>query len=169
MSTVDAPDPAAPPPAVLPNVTECNLSPNVRASTTSTGAAAGGDANHDAGAGAGDRVDGGVTPLSDRQLAAVSMFASGSSVKDVADALGVTRQTLWRWRTEDEHFRAELRRRQAQMWEEQAARLRGLLEPSIDVVTSFLTSRYDQHRFRAATTILRLSRLNRAVPLPDDR
>ena len=117
----------------------------------------------------GDDGDGdGDDALTDRQLAALALLATGKSVQMVADELGVHRQTLWRWRAHNARFRAELRRRQREMWEESMTRLQGMLHPSIDVIDSFLNARYDMHRFRAATTVLRMSGLSKALPLRPD-
>ena len=143
---------------MLPNVTKCYVSAGDAASTTTL---LDGDPDADADSASDDE-------LTDRQLAALALLATGKSVQNVADELGVHRQTLWRWRAHDERFRAELHRRQREMWEESMTRLQAMVLPSIEVIDSYLNNRYDMHRFRAATTVLRMSGLAKAVPLRPD-
>ena len=101
--------------------------------------------------------------LSVQQLKAVALLLRGMKDGQVADAVGVSRRTIVRWRMEDPDFIAELRCRRRQLCEGSADRLRELLDPSIDVLTQFLRDRYDMHRFRAATAILRLASLKSVI------
>jgi hypothetical protein len=50
-----------------------------------------------------------ATSLSPRQLAAVRLFAAGTSVAEVAGRLKVSRQSLWKWRRQPA-FAEEIRR-----------------------------------------------------------
>ena len=103
--------------------------------------------------------------LSDRQLLAIDLILAGRPDTHVAQAIGVSRRTIIRWRLSDADVIAELRRRRRQPWQGTADRLRAVLRSALDVLAEQLTDRVDRHRFRAATTILRLANVKSAVPV----
>src|SRR5437016_3585226 len=47
--------------------------------------------------------------LTSRQLTAISLFVAGRSVSTVAAALGLNRNTIYRWKNHDPAFQAELK------------------------------------------------------------
>jgi transposase-like protein len=109
--------------------------------------------------------------LSDKQRLAVDLLASGRSMKDTAQAVGVDPRTLFRWR-QDESFGEELGERRRELHSVASDRLGALLEPALDVLEQQLNDRYDRARFRAAATILRLARVgssSRCDHRDDDR
>ena len=66
-----------------------------------------------------------VTDLTPQQLQAIDLFARGQSVRCIAATVGVTRETLWRWRKLFHFAEAleEIRHRQYDQMREQAAEL----------------------------------------------
>ena len=108
-----------------------------------------------------------VDHLTDRQRAAIEFLVMGKSPGVIAPSLGIDRRTLYNWR-QDPEFKQELERRRAQLWTQAAERLRSLVHPSLDVMEQHLADRYDRARFRAASALLRLANLAKAVPPPGD-
>ena len=106
--------------------------------------------------------------LNDKQLLAMKMMLAGKPDSDIVEAIGVTRQTLWRWRTHDDDFRSELKRRRQILCAEASDRLRSLLAPALDVMEWHLRDVYDRNRFRAASALLRLSNVRETVQVKDD-
>ena len=98
-------------------------------------------------------------PLSERQQLALEMVLAGQSDMKVAQAVGVSRRTIIRWRLQDADFIAEVRRRRQRLCSDAADQLRRLLAPSLNVLTEFLRSDHDVHRMRAATSVLRIARV----------
>ena len=78
--------------------------------------------------------NGSKAELSPAQLTAADCLATGSSVKDAAAAVKVTRQTVSEWLNQDAAFQAELNRRRAELWSEQADRLRSLLPKALTTI-----------------------------------
>ncbi|CAN5365091.1 hypothetical protein BH09PLA1_BH09PLA1_05320 [soil metagenome] len=104
--------------------------------------------------------------LTDAQRTAVAMLAMGKSFKFVADELGVDPRTIYNWR-QQQTFQEALRERREEAWCGASDRLRAMLDQSLDVLAENLAARFDESRFRAASTILRISGLRRAVdPTP---
>jgi transposase-like protein len=71
-------------------------------------------------------------PLSPAQETALTLYLAGQSDRDVAQAVGVTRQTCWEWRRQHPVFMAELERRRAEVWRQPQERLRSLLSKAVD-------------------------------------
>jgi hypothetical protein len=66
-----------------------------------------------------------ATILTPQQLQAIDLFGRGQSVRCIAEAVGVSRETLWRWR-QLEHFAIalqEIRQHQHEHLREQVAEL----------------------------------------------
>jgi hypothetical protein len=70
--------------------------------------------------------------LSIEQRNAIDLLIVGKSDQDVADAIGVARQTVQIWRTEHLLFQSELERSRARLWRVAAERLRGMLAKALD-------------------------------------
>jgi len=71
-------------------------------------------------------------PLSPAQETALTLYLAGQSDTDVAQAVGVTRQTCWEWRRQHLVFMAELERRRAEVWRQPQERLRSLLSKAVE-------------------------------------
>ena len=65
--------------------------------------------------------------LNGPQIAAADALISGATDAEASEAANVSRQTVWRWRTRDPHFQAELNRRRSELWEASADQVRALI------------------------------------------
>jgi transposase-like protein len=100
--------------------------------------------------------------LDERRQLALRLLVLGKSVARVAKELELSRQTIYRWR-EDPAFEAELKRLRDQAWGEVVARLKGLLEPSLNVLEAELRHDLASQRYRAATFLLRMPSISKAM------
>jgi hypothetical protein len=101
--------------------------------------------------------------LSEKQLAVIDLLVMGKSYQFTADALAVTRKTVYRWR-QDEDFKRALSERRRERWSSATDRLQSMIDRSLDVMEQHLNDRYDRSRFRAATAVLRVAGLNKCMP-----
>jgi hypothetical protein len=74
---------------------------------------------------------------------------------EVAERLGVARSTVWRWRTADPGFVAELNRRREELWRGSCDRLRAMLPDALDVLEEAVAAGDRQ----AALALVKLARL----------
>jgi hypothetical protein len=94
--------------------------------------------------------------LSQQQENAVDLLLQGKNDGEVAEAVGVTRQTVNTWKNHDAAFIATLNTRRKDLWEAQASRLRGLVGKAVDVLEETLGYKGDPKvRQAAAVHILR--------------
>jgi hypothetical protein len=70
-------------------------------------------------------------PLTIEQQNAIDGLILGHSDRDVATAVGVTRETVWHWRHEHPVFMATLERRRAEVWRAPQEQLRSLLGKAV--------------------------------------
>jgi Homeodomain-like domain len=75
---------------------------------------------------------GGYKRLSPEQESAIDLLILGKSDREVAEAVGVTRETVWHWRHEHPVFMATLERRRAEVWRQPQERLRSLLSKAVE-------------------------------------
>lgn len=94
-----------------------------------------------------------------RQEQALEMMMKGISDGDIAQKLGVTRQTVNNWRNHDDQFRFELKRRHMQTWESRRNEMPDLYQEAIAVVRRELKSKNAKTRFKAAVQILKMPAL----------
>jgi transposase len=97
--------------------------------------------------------------LSIEQENAIEHFLQGQSDRAVAEAAGVSRQTVWEWRKRDPLFIAELNRQRFEMWKEARERLKSLANRALDVVELQLDSDDPKATLAAAKYILQGTRL----------
>jgi transposase-like protein len=97
--------------------------------------------------------------LTARQRAAMELILCGQTDSAIAAKLGINRRTLYRWRTKNTQFAAELRQRHAQVWDGANDRLRRMLRPAIRVLSQDLKNPDAIDRHRAACSILRLTKI----------
>jgi len=97
--------------------------------------------------------------LSQEQMNALEHLLQGKSDRAVAEAVGVSRQTVWEWRNNDPLFIAELNRQRSEMWWEARERLKSLANRALDVVELQLDSGDPKASLAAAKYILQGTRL----------
>jgi hypothetical protein len=79
-----------------------------------------------------------------------------------AEAVGVHRVTVTKWRNCDAYFEAELNRRRTEVWSASTDRLRALLPRALEALEQELQD--GRQRGRVAIEILRLAGLDRSGP-----
>ena len=72
------------------------------------------------------------------QQNAVDLLIQGKNDRQVAESLGVSRQTVWEWRQRHPVFVTELNRLRQEVWGAQTERLRGLVCGAVDVLEAAL-------------------------------
>jgi len=70
--------------------------------------------------------------LTVEQENAIDLLLTGATDRDVAEAVGVHRVTVTRWRNYDPHFQASLNRRRKEIWSSSTDRLRAMLPRALD-------------------------------------
>lgn len=95
--------------------------------------------------------------LSVKQQNAIDILVTGKTDAEVAEAVGVNRVTVTKWRNYHPGFQAELNRRRRNMWGASAERLRGLLPKALDVIEAEL--RDGKNKLRAAVQVTKLAGL----------
>ncbi|WP_304459407.1 phBC6A51 family helix-turn-helix protein [Alicyclobacillus sendaiensis] len=73
-------------------------------------------------------------PLSVEQENAIDLLLCGKSDREVAEKVGVARQTVWEWRNRNPEFIAALNARRQEVWGSHVERLRQLVAKAIDVL-----------------------------------
>jgi hypothetical protein len=76
--------------------------------------------------------------LSPEQETAIALILTGQTDQAIADAVGVTRQTVNGWRNHHPEFMAVLNQQRAVIWEGHVERLRGLATGAIDTLAAAL-------------------------------
>ena len=97
--------------------------------------------------------------LSVEQENAIDLLVLGRTDRDVAEAVGVTRQTVNGWRNHHPGFVAELNRRRSEVWGTACDRLRSLLPKALECLERAVT-RADPD-WRAAVRVVELTGLDR--------
>jgi hypothetical protein len=87
-----------------------------------------------------NRMQQNATVLRREQELALELLILGHSDIDIAQNLGVRRETIWRWKHRDPTFRAALHERRATVTDAAAERLRSLLDQAVSVVQKSLSS-----------------------------
>lgn len=93
--------------------------------------------------------------LTSAQLAAVDLVVLGKPDAEVAEAVGVTRQTVWGWRHYHPEFCAALNARRREVFGQAGDRLRVLLGKALDVLAHELDNQArDEWQVKVALKIL---------------
>jgi hypothetical protein len=98
--------------------------------------------------------------LSVKQSNAIDLLIVGKTDREVAESVGVTRQTVCGWRHYSPAFQSELNRRRKAAWGSAADRLRSMLPTALDVVGEALADGTEPNRLRAALKMLELGGLD---------
>jgi len=93
--------------------------------------------------------------LSIEQLNAVDLLVTGKSDREVAEVVGVSRQTVCGWRLYDPYFQAELNKRRKEVWGASVDRLRSLLPKALEVLERELEG--GDNSLRAALRVLEMA------------
>lgn len=98
------------------------------------------------------------------QERAADLLVAGQRDQDVAEAVGVTRQTVNGWRHHDPAFIAALNVRRRRLWETAVAQLRALVPRALDVLAAELD--HGDDRLKAALAVIKLAGLERFFTAP---
>lgn len=93
--------------------------------------------------------------LSGPQSVAAQAVAWGATDAEAAERCGVSRQTVWRWRTQNPFVMAEINRRREAIWSGAADRVRALVSEALDAVEREISGGTDA--YRAAFRLLELA------------
>ncbi len=96
--------------------------------------------------------------LSIEQQNAIDLLVTGQADQVVAEAVGVTRQTVGTWRNHHPAFAAALNARRLEVWGGACDRLRALLPKALDVLEGALTVSADP---KVAVEVVKLAGLDR--------
>jgi len=113
-------------------------------------------------------LDGVPRELTVEQLNAVDLLVAGQSDREVAAAVGVTRQTVGGWRNYNPWFRAELTRRRNEVWRTSGDRLRALIPKALATLEAELVGEFTADPVKAALAVLKLAGAERLVAPPDE-
>ena len=97
--------------------------------------------------------------LSIEQENAVEHLLQGKSDRATAEAVGVSRQTVWEWRNRNPVFIAELNRERFELWDEAQERMKSLANRALDVVELQLGSGDPKASLAAAKYVLQGTQL----------
>ena len=97
--------------------------------------------------------------LSVEQANAVDLLVLGLPDQEVAEAVGVTRQTVCGWRNHHPAFQAALNVRRHEVWGGACDRLRSLLPLALDALEAAMTGQAPD--WRAAAKVVELAGLDR--------
>jgi len=104
--------------------------------------------------------------LSIEQANAIEHLLQGQSDRAVAEAVGVSRQTISEWKNHDPLFVAELNRQRSEMWKEARERMKALANRVLDVVELQFDSDDPKAALAAAKYILQGTLLLGDTDLP---
>ena len=107
-----------------------------------------------------------IRQLSQEQMNAIDYLLKGQSDRAVAEAVGVSRQTVCVWRNNDPLFIAELNRQRIELWSEARERLKSLANRALDVVEQQLDSSDPKAALAAAKYVLQGTQLLGDTDLP---
>jgi len=95
--------------------------------------------------------------LSQQQMNAIGLIMEGKSDRAVAEAIGVTRQTVNEWRNQDVIFIAALNKERIELWAEARERLKSLTGQAVDVLGRQLESSDPKIALAAARHVLQVN------------
>ena len=104
--------------------------------------------------------------LTQQQMNAIGLIMEGKSDRAVAEAVGVTRQTVNEWRNRDIIFIAALNKERIELWREARERLKSLTGQAIDVLGRQLESDDPKVALAAARHILQVNNLLGGMDAP---
>ena len=109
--------------------------------------------------------------LSIEQLQAIDQLMMGKNDREVAEAVGVSRETITRWRLYHPAFQAELNRRRTELWNISRDSILQLIPQAIDALSDAINDFENPNRWKVAIEILKLIELPKTLiknPGPQD-
>ena len=100
-----------------------------------------------------------VKRLTAKQQQAISLLLSYKNDTEVAQELGVARQTVNTWKNKNQDFATELDRQQQELNQENQLQLSGLVGQSIQVLRQSLASENERIRLSASIHVLKATGL----------
>lgn len=100
--------------------------------------------------------------LTPQQQKAAEMIATGKTLTEVAEEVGVARPTLSHWFNHNAEFQREVEARIAELWQVGTAKLRGLIPRAVEVLAGALDGK---DAVKAAIQILRIAGMDNS-PMP---
>jgi len=107
-----------------------------------------------------------IRQLSIEQQNAIDHLLQGKSDRVAAEAVGVSRTTVWEWRNHDPLFIAELNRERSELWMEARGRLKLMANRALDVLEQQLDGDDPKASLTAAKYILQGTKLLGDTDLP---
>lgn len=113
-------------------------------------------------------VNSAASPISAKQRRAILLLVSGSTATQVAQAVGVSKGTVYNWKSQRGEFRDELEAAQRRAYEEGVRQLQCLVAKAASSLSSILDSpaEADRDKISAARTVLQFTEL---TPTFDER
>ena len=93
--------------------------------------------------------------LKDQQMLAIPHILTGKTDTEVAEAVGVTRETINRWRNHDNDFMRELRQSRKAELDSHMITISNVNKKAVNVLEKLLDSHDEQIRMRAAIHLLK--------------
>jgi hypothetical protein len=97
--------------------------------------------------------------LTPAQENAIELFLVGKGDTEVAQILGIARETAWSWRREHPILMAVLQRRRAEVWGTARERLRALMAKAVDNIAGLV----EVGDYAASVELLKITGLYRGV------
>ena len=93
--------------------------------------------------------------LSGPQQKGINLFLAGMNDTEVAEELGLARQTVNKWRNKNQNFGAKLEQQQRELNKESRQQLSGLVSRSVQVLRQSLESENERIRQSTAVHVLK--------------
>lgn len=97
--------------------------------------------------------------LNMKQEQAISLMMMGKSDTEIGEAVGVSRESVWRWRNENADFMEAARKRRENLVARHTEELHDLLGEALKVVKESLRSGDARTKLRVALQLLKMSGL----------
>jgi hypothetical protein len=93
--------------------------------------------------------------LTVQQANAIDLLVTGCSDREAAEAVGVTRSTVTRWRLYHPAFQAELNAQRAALWGAAKEKLRSLIPEAVDVIANAIRDPANDDRAKLALDLIK--------------
>lgn len=103
------------------------------------------------------------TKLNEKQFKAINLILEGNGDAEIAEEIGVTRETVNRWKNQDDSFVVILNATRRMLWNSHYEHLRSLVGPALDVIETEIT---EKNTSRAAFELLKVVGIYGSVSFP---